>query len=240
MDNNKVILQVINPKPTFNKCGLWALLIGAYLAGVEHIDILFDAILGWMQKDCARFLLIRCMDETGEYLEPSYKMFAFPDGTYLTMGQIMIGRQEGTGENSIEQEDFFQQDEGKTLQLFYRIAEVFRITIRVYEIERMWEDNDGLLLAEVDKKPRCQVGDGKFATIQIGRKTRGAHFYTLLDVGSIDPIVYEVTASLEDRWITTYDQYLKSFEDYRDPVLDDEEQIKSDHELALAIQENGE
>lgn len=238
----KTILQVVNPKPTFNKCGLWALLIGLYLAGVEHIDTLFDAILGWMQKDCARFLLIRRNDEvTGQmYLEPSYKMFTFPDGTYLTMGQIMIGRQEGTGGNAIEQEDFFKQDEGKTLQLFHRIAEVFRITIRVYEIERMWEDGDGLLLAEVDEIPRCQIGDGKVATIRIGRKTRGAHFYTLLDVGSIDRIVYEVTASLEDRWIKTYDDYLKSFEDYRDPEPDNQEQIKSDRELALALQEKGE
>lgn len=218
------IYQVVNPPGTYKKCGLWAVLIGLYLSGCDHIDAIFDAILAWMTNDCGRFLLVR---ETGY---PSTKMFSFPDGNYLNMGEIFIGRQEGVSGAMIEEEGFLNTDEGRTVQLFFNVADAFKVTIQVYEIFRIDYDNG---TAEVCPGVRCQIGDGE-TIIRIGRLNQGDHFYTLVPIGTVDQIVIYETPQVTQTWISAYDAYLKSFKNYKEPV-NQQLQIDSDHELALQI-----
>lgn len=222
MDYNH-IFQVVNPPSTHNKCGLWAVLIGLYLSGCDHIEAILEAILGWMTNDCGRFLLDR---ESGY---PSTLMFSFPDGNYLSMGEIYIGRQEGPGD-TIEEEGFINTDEGRTVQLFFNVAEAFRVTIQLFEIVHI-NYNDGT--AEVCPRPRCQIGSGS-TFIRIGRLNRGAHFYTLVPLGSIDHNVIDTTPQIALTWVNTYNLYLRQFSNFREPESD-QLQIESDHDLALKM-----
>jgi hypothetical protein len=223
MDYNH-IYQVVNPPSTHNKCGLWAVLIGLYLSGRDHIEEILDMILEkWMTYDCGRFLLDR---ETGY---PSTKMFSFPDGNYLSMGEIYIGRQEGAGE-IIEEEGFINTDEGRTVQLFFKVAQKFGVTIRVHEIIQL-NYNEGT--AEICPQPRCQIGYGT-TFIRIGRLYNGAHFYTLVPLESIDQNVIDITPQIALSWVDTYDQFLERFENFKKPE-NDQLQIDSDHELALKM-----
>lgn len=221
-EEESTFYQVVNPPSTHNKCGLWAVLIGLWLVGCDHIEVILEAILGWMTKDCGRFLLDK---ETGY---PSTLMFSFPDGNYLNMGEIYIGRQVGS-RDVIEEEGFINTDEGRTVQLFFNVAEAFKVTIRLYEIITI--NNDGI--AEVCPHPRCQIGYGS-TIIRIGRLSRGAHFYALIPVGTIDENVSETTPQIAQTWINTYNLYLREFTNYREPESD-HAQIESDHELALKM-----
>jgi hypothetical protein len=223
-EEDTTIYQAVNPPSTHNKCGLWAVLIGLWLAGCDHIEMILEQkiLKKWMTYDCGRFLLEK---DTGY---PSTLMFSFPDGNYLNMGEIYIGRQIGS-KDMIEEEGFINTDEGRTVQLFFKIARKFKVTIRVYEIIII--NNDGL--AEVCPHPRCQIGDGD-TIINIGRLSRGNHFYTLIPVGTIDENVSVATPQMAQIWIDIYNLFLKEFNNYKEPE-NDYSQIESDHNLAIRI-----
>lgn len=223
MSSTMKIMQTINPPSTHNKCGLWAVLMGLYLSGSNNIEAVFDAILIWMSEDCGRFLL----NQDGT---PSNLMFSFPQGTFLNLGEIYIGRQYGSNGLLIEEGDFLKTDEGRTTELFFKVAEAFQVTIQIFEITRI----NSVGVAEVCSNPRCQIGDGE-TIIRIGRLFRGAHFYTLVDPGSVD-IDAETATQIAGLWVSHYKEYMRTkFEGHYKEPESDEAQIESDHELAMKL-----
>ena len=223
MSSTMKIMQTINPPSTHNKCGLWAVLMGLYLAKFENIDAVCDAVHTWMSEDCGRFLL----NEDGT---PSNEMFSFPQGIFLSLGEIYIGRQYGSNGHLIEENNFLKTNEGRTAELFFKVADKFKVTIQIYEITEINNED----VAEVCLNPRCQIGDGQ-RIIQIGRLIHGTHFYTLVDLGSVE-IDAETATQIAQLWVYQYKEYMRTqFEGhYREPESD-EAQIAADHELAQKL-----